>query len=214
MALYDSAWCLATFDRLAGRPDADEIQDADKYVRLAEAQQEVYEDIASIYPYPLYRASGPTALSTSDSKVFTFGTDGEGHAVAPLGHVAVFRNLVDYPDNPLVEGVDFLNEGTQIRIPNNRTESALYWQGIPTPAEISGSQEPTLRPAPARILIVLKAVKNFAEEGNQSPDLATTMERRYASELAKHLTNWRTAFRATGGRSLTGLERAIAHQQL
>lgn len=214
MAQYDSAALLAMFDRLAGRPDADEISDANKYVRLAEAEQQVFEDIAAVYPYVLYRSGGPTTLSTSDNKVFTFSTDGEGHAQAPIGHVAIFRNLEDYPDNPLVEGIDYLNEGTQIRIPNNRTESSLYWHGIPTPAEISASQEPTLRPAPARVLIVLKAVWNFAEEGNQLPDLAATMERRYATELQKHLTVWRSQFRATGGRSLTGLERAIANQQL
>jgi hypothetical protein len=214
MATYDSAWCLAEFDRMAGRPEADEITDVQKYARLALAEKEVMEDLAPIVPGVEYKAAGPTAMSTTDSKVFTFGSDGQGHAMAPIGHVAVFRNLADYPDNPLVEGIDYLNEGTQIRIPNNRTESSLYWLGVPTSTDISASQEPTLRPAPARILIVIKAVKNFAEEGDQLPTLAASMERRYAQQFSKWCLVFRTQHRKDGGRSLSGLERAIARQQL
>jgi len=211
MATWDKQYLLDMFDRLAGRPDADEITDANKYKRLAEAQNEVIADIASIYPYCLYRSGGPTALSTSDNKVYTFGNDGNSeNAQGPLGHVAIFRNLSDYPDNPLIEGVDYLDEGTQIRIPNNRTEqSTLYWTGIPTPQDISASVEPSLRPAPARELIVIKAVKNFAEEGDQMPSLAQTMERRYAREFAKHMLAWRTRFRRGGAIAVTSKERAI-----
>ena len=216
MATWDKAYLLAMFDRLAGRPDADEISDANKYVRLAEAQNEVIQDIAALYPYCLYRSGGPTTLTTSDNKVYTFGNDGNSeNAQGPIGHVAVFRNLEDYPDNPLIEGIDYLNEGTQIRIPNNRTEqSTLYWTGITTPADITASVEPTLRPAPARILIVIKAVKNFAEEGDQLPTLAASMERRYAQEFGKWMLVFRTQFRKGGVLSLDGIERAIARQQV
>jgi hypothetical protein len=213
MATFDSAWCLAEFDRMAGRPDADEITDVQKYARLAQAEKEVMEDLAPIVPMVEYKAAGPTAMSTSDSNVFTFGTDGQGHAQAPGGHVAVFRNLADYPDSPLTEGIDYLNEGTQIRIPNNRTESSLYWFGVPASTDISAAQEPTLRPAGARILIAIKAVKNFAEEGNHDPALADTMDRRYAQQFSKWCLWFRTQHRKDGGISLTGIERAIARQQ-
>lgn len=213
MASWDSADCLAQFNELAGRPSTDEITTATKYARLARAQQYVIEDIAAIYPYCLYRTTGPAALSTSDSKVFTFGSDGQGHAVGPMGFVQVFRSLSDYPDSPLEPGVDYLDEGTQIRIPNNRTEGALYWHGIPTPTDISASQEPALRPAPARRLIVIKAVETFGREGGQRYDLADEMERLYAREFVKHMLVWKTRFASGGALSLSGADAAIAWGQ-
>lgn len=199
MATWDKAYLLAMFDRLAGRPDADEITDANKYVRLAEAQNEVIQDIAAIYPYCLYRAGGPTATTTTDGIVHTFGNDGnDENAQGPIGHVWIGRNTSRYPDPDLVEGQDFINEGTQIRMVNERVEDTLYWNGIATPQDISSSVEPTLRPAPSRILIVITAVKNFAEEGDHDPGLASTMERRYAKEFPKWMLVLRTQFR-TGG---------------
>lgn len=213
MATFDSAWCLSTFDRLAGRPDADEITDAQKYQRLAEAQQEVILDIAAIAPTAMYRTGGPTATTTSGGIVHTFGTDGQGHAIAPLGHVWIGRATDRYPDEDLIEGVDYVNEGTQIRMVNERVENTLYWHGIPTPADITASVEPSLRPAPARILIVIKAVKNFAEEGDQLPSLAQSMETRYAKEFARWMLTWKTQYRRGGGLSLDGIERAIAQNQ-
>jgi hypothetical protein len=209
VATFDSAWCLAEFDRLAGRPDADEITDATKYARLAQAQLEVIHDIAAIAPTSLYRTGGPTATTTSGGVVHTFGTDGNGHAVAPLGYVWIGRSTATYPDADLLEGVDYLNEGTQIRMVNERVESSLYWNGIPTPADIASGTEPSLRPAPARILIVLKAVKNFAEEGNQNPGLADTMANRYAQEFARWMLVLRTQYRNGGGLVVTSKERAI-----
>lgn len=207
MATFDSAWCLAEFDRLAGRPDTDEITDAQKYARLAQAQVEVVGEIAGIYPDALYQA--PTTLTTSDNKTYTFGTDGQGHDVAPYGHVGIYRSLEHIPDNPLVEGVDYLNEGTRIRIPNNRTEQAtLYGRWIPTPTDISASQEPALRPAPARILIVVKAVENFAGEGAHQPALQQTMTGRYAREFTKWMLILRTQFRNGGALGMTTLDRA------
>lgn len=209
MATFDSSWTLSEFNRLAQRPTADEITDAQKYARLAQAQLEVISDIAAIYPYAMYRTGGPTATTTTGGIVHTFGTDGSGHAVAPLGHVWIGRSTATYPDTDLVEGVDYVNEGTQIRMVNERVENTLYWHGIPTPTDISASQEPALRPAQARILIVLKAVKNFAEEGDQNPGLASTMENRYAKEFAKWMLTYKTQFRQGGGIVVSGMDRAI-----
>jgi hypothetical protein len=217
MATWDSADLLSRFNRYAARPSSDEVTDATKYSRLAEAQIEVMADIAAVYPYPLYRSSGPATLSTTDNKVFTFGTDGNGSlAMGPIGHVAIFRNLEDYPDNPLREGIDYLNEGTQIRIPNNRTESSLYWMGIPTPVDIAsgGSAEPAIRPAPARILIVYRAVANFAMEGNRDEALSARMEAKYRAEFAKWMLTWKTQMRKGAGAFLSGLELAIARAQV
>lgn len=212
MASFDSADLLAQFRELADIPTVSEISATSIYARLARAQQDVIEEVASIYPNCMYRTSGPATLTTSDNKVYTFGTDAQGHAVAPMGHVAVFRSLSDYPDNPMREGVEYLDEGTQIRIPNNNTEQAtLYWQGIPTPADISASQEPALRPAPARRLIVIKAVETFAREGGRNYALADDMEALYAKQFAKHMLSWKTRFRQGGALLvLDGIDRAVA----
>lgn len=210
MATWDSADLLAQFNELAGRPSTDSVTTASKYARLSRSQMTVIEDAAAIYPYCMYRSGGPTTLSTSDSKVFTFGTDGNAtHAMGPVGHVAIFRNLADYPDSPLIEGTDYLDEGTQIRIPNNRTEGTLYWTGIPIPADISASVEPALRPAPTRRLIVIKAVETFGREGGQDFALADDMALLYQTEFAKHMLVWRTRFRRGGALGMTTLDRAL-----
>lgn len=210
MASWTSSDLLAQFNELAGRPSSDEITDATKYARLARAQMAVIEDVAGIYPYCMYLSSGPTTLTTSGNKVYTFGNDGQGQAAAPLGYAAIFRNLEDYPDNALIEGVDYLDEGTQIRIPNNRTESStLYYTGIPTPTDIASGQEPALRPAPARRLIVIKAVEHFAREGGRDFALADDMSSLYTREFAKHMLAWRTRYRRGGAVSMTSKELAI-----
>lgn len=210
MAAFDSVDLLSQMRELAGIPTASEITAASLYARLARAQQEVIEDIAAIYPNCLYTTTGPATLTTSDSKVWTFGNDGQTNAQAPMGFVRIFRSLSDYPDNPLEPGIDYLDEGTQIRIPNNRTESGtLYWHGIPTPTDISASQAPALRPAPARRLIVIKAVETFSREGGQRFDMADDMERLYAREFAKHMLVWRTRFVSGGALVMDGIDRAI-----
>lgn len=196
MASYDKADLLSMFNEMAQRPASDEITDATKYARLARAQLHVINEIAARYPDALYGA--PATLTTSDNKVYTFGT-AEGSPIAPLGHVGIYRNLEDIPDYPMIPGVEYLDEGTQIRIPNNRTEaSTLYWRGITTPDDLDASTEPAIRPAPARILIVLKAVMDFAREGNRRPDIAAEMERRWGLEFPIWMLTFKTRFRSGG----------------
>lgn len=212
MASWDSADLLSQFNELAGRPSTDEITTASKYARLARAQQAVIEDIAAIYPTALYRTGGPTATTTSGGVVHTFGTDGQGHAVGPIGHVWIGRSTSRYPDPDLIEGEDFINEGTQIRLVNERVESTLYWNGIPTPTDISASQEPALRPAPSRRLIVLKAVETFGREGGQNYALADDMRNLYGNmpgnpgEFGKWMLIFKTQFRHGGALSVTTLD--------
>ena len=215
MASWDSADLLSQFNELAGRPSTDEITTASKYARLARAQQYVIEDIAAIYPYCLYRSGGPTATTTTGGVVHTFGSDAQTQAVGPLGHVWIGRNAATYPDTDLEEGIDYINEGTQIRMVNQRVESSLYWMGIPTPADISASEQPSIRPAPARRLIVIKAVETFGREGGQRYDLADEMSLLYwgtpgkPGEFAKWMLIFKTQFRSGGALSWTGVERAI-----
>jgi hypothetical protein len=208
MATWDSADLLSQFNELTGRPSTDEITTASKYARLARAQQEVISEIAGIYPQCLYRTGGPTATTTSGGIVHTFGSDGSSHAVAPLGQVWIGRSTSRYPDPDLIEGVDYMNEGTQIRMMNERVEPTLYWMGIATPADITASEQPAIRPAPARRLIVLKAAETFGREGQRDLSLADDMERLYVREFARHMLTFRSQFR-TGGvlGSISGIDR-------
>jgi hypothetical protein len=197
VSTWDSSDLLAQWNRLCQRPTADEITDATKYQILTRGQEAVISEIEAIYPDCLYQA--PAALSTSDNKVFTFGTDSNGYAVAPRGHVGIYPSLASVPDVPWQAGIDYLDEGTQIRIPYNSSYSGtLYWRGIPTPADITASAQPTLRPAPARRMIVLKAAMEFASEGGARADTYSAAEREWDKEFPKWMLNFRTRFRSGG----------------
>lgn len=217
MASYTSADLLALFNDLAGRPaSGDAISDANKYKRLARAQVAVMADFAARLPDHLYShvayGSTPT-LSTTDNQVFTFGTDGNGDASFPIGKANIYTSLSAIPDNPLVAGVDYLWEGTQIRIPNNNTYAGtLYWRGVAPATALDGTTQPTLSPPPARILIVQEAVRSFAVEGNRNAELANQMAAEYGIGLARWCLTLKTAV-FTKGRGLgplTGLRLAEA----
>lgn len=187
MATWDKADCLSKFNSFAQRPSSDEISDATKYQWLSMAQQEVYHELATHVPHVLYGA--PTALTTSDSKTFTFAS-----SITPIGHVEIYPNLQSIPDSPLIEGVDFLWEGGRLRIPNDRTwasSATLYARYVDTPADITASVDPVLTPSPARELIVFKGVQLFAPTVGDDA-LESRMAQRYALALAKWLLVFKT----------------------
>ena len=196
MASFDSAYCLELFGRLASRPSVDEVTDITKYRFLAESQNRVIADIAARAPKVLVGA--PIAMVTADSKVFTFGTDASGFALFPMGNVRIFSTLSAVPDSPLEEGYDYLQEGTQVRIPNNNTYTGtLYWRGISPPADISASVQPSLFPEAARYLIVLDACRAFMQTlDRQDRHDALAME--YGKEMARWLLVWKRQF-SNGG---------------
>ena len=72
------------------RASADAITDANKYARLARAQNVVLEDLAARVPQPQYShvayGSTPT-LTTTDNQVFTFGNDVNSEASFPIGKI-------------------------------------------------------------------------------------------------------------------------------
>lgn len=220
MAAWDSADLLDQFNQLAGRPTTDSgITDDAKYARLARAQRRVITDLAAIAPHVLYptadAASYPT-LSTTDNKRFTFGTDADGNAIEPIGKTQIYTSLSNIPDFPWTPGLDYLDEGKQIRIPNNGSYSGtLYWRGITTPADISATNQPVLFPPSARELIVVDAVRQFSLAGARNPVLAELMAREYDRLWAKWCLAWRTAFKQGGGLvygAVTGLQLALAGQ--
>lgn len=166
----------------------------------------------------------PTALAgwsietvlAPDGQVFTFGFNGNGYPIMPMGKAIIFPSLASWPDFPWVEGMDYISEGTQIRMPNNRTwASPLYWYGVPQPSDISASVQPALFPEGSRELIVFRAVANFANEADNNEKLSAKMEGRYQQAWMRWCTAWKTQFGSGGALgSISGLRIAMMGGQL
>jgi hypothetical protein len=203
---------------LSGRASSgDSISDADKYVRLTDAQLYVINDAAprcpkSFYSHAAY-GSLPTLTSSDGGKIFTFGTDLNGDPLFPIGKVRIFQSLASYPDFPWVEGYDYINEGNQIRIPNNTTYGGtLWWRGIAPPIAISASNQPTITPPNFRLLIVYEAVRRYAlEGGTRNAALYDSMDAEYVKTFKQACLVWKTQF-SNGGAlgSISGLRLGMA----
>lgn len=217
MAYYDAAYLLQLFNRDAGRPATDTITDQSKYDRLTESQDALIEMVSAISPQSLYPkvayGSMPTC-STTDNQVFTFGLDTNGNAITPLGKAGIYPNLASIPDCAWVEGRDYLDEGNQIRIPNNGMYAGtLYWRGITPPPPISASSQPVLLPVSDRKLIVLHAVRQFATEYDRNPGLAAAMGAEFDLRFPRWCLALKTQFKQGGALgSWTGLQLATIGQ--
>lgn len=207
MATFDSPWCLTKFNDLCGRPSADAITDVRKYGWLTEANNELVSAIAAVCPWTLYPTGTIPTLSTADNKIFTFGTDANGSPIAPLGKCGIYTSLSSIPGGPWREGADYLNEGSQIRIPNDGTYSGtLYYRGITQPADLNATSNPTLLPEASRQLIPHIAALNFARSFARNPALAQMMldylgepwKENTKGAFARWCLAWRTAFRSGG----------------
>lgn len=191
---WESTDLLTRFNAFAGRPTTDAITSAQKYQRLSDAQEAVITEISTVAPKPLYGA--PALMTTADGGyTYTFGTDGQGYALFPLGKTRIYPSLNAVPDYAWRPGVDYLDEGVQIRMPNNVPFAGpLYWQGITPPAAITAVVQPVLQPPSSRILIVIKAVESFAEEFLRNAALADQMRARWDREWPKNCTMIRRHF--------------------
>jgi hypothetical protein len=220
VATWDSTYLLGYYKRLTGRTGTDAILDATKYQQLSEAQNEIVADLAAICPnvlYPTVAYGSLPTLTTTDSQVYTFGSDSNSFAKFPMGKGGIFQSLNDIPDSPLVPGVDYMIEGTQVRALNNGTLPAtLYWYGISQPADIDATHQPAINPESARELIGIRAAYNFGTEGNRNPALSAAMAQRYGYPLtaapgrfAFWCLTWKTQFRGGGAVSYTGMQLAL-----
>lgn len=211
MATYDSAYLLDQFNRKAGRPDADQVSTDSKYQRLTESQNRVVALLSGIAPHVLYPTGAIPTMSTVDNQVFTFGTDANGFPIAPMGKTGIYPSLTAIPDYPWQQGYDYLNEGTQIRIPNNGTYAGtLYWRGIVPPGDLTADLQPVLFPEASRELIVLDAVRQFAMEYDRNAALATNMAAEWSAAWPTWCLVWRTQFRGGGALgTYTGLQLAM-----
>lgn len=200
MSAYDSPYLLSMFNRKAGRPSVDAVTDVSKYERLSESQNRVIGLIAGIAPSSLYPKGGYSSLptlTTTDNQVFTFGT--VGSPIFPIGKVGIYPNLGAIPSHPWIEGRDYLAEGNQIRIPDNRTYSGtLYWRGITPPPAITESVDPVLQPEDARELIVIDAVRQFATEHDRNEGLASAMTNEWNVAWPTWCLVFKTQFRSGG----------------
>ncbi len=219
MATYDSAYLLAQVKRLTGRTGTDSITDANWYIRITEAQNQVIADIAAICPHVLYPTAAYASLPTLTitGAIGTFGLDDNSYAKFPMGHGNIFRSLQDIPNSPFV---DYMNEGTQIRALNNGTlPSTLYWYGISQPDDINATDQPAIKPEPARELISLRTAYNFGLEGNRNVNLSQSMAAEYGYPLhstkpgrfAFWMVTMRTQFARGGALTLTGRDLAIGN---
>lgn len=196
---WQSSDLLDRFNRLSGRPTSDSISPTVKYGFLADAEQYVLNRIASIAPKVLYGA--PAAMSTADGGLtWTFGTDGNGYALFPMGKAGIYPSLASIPGGAWLPGIDYLDEGVRIRMPNNSPfVGPLYWYGLTPTQQMSASVQPVLQPPSARILDVIQAVKVFAESAMRNPALADRMDLRFEREFGQTMTMLRTHFRNGGG---------------
>lgn len=194
---WQSSDLLTRFNQMAGRPTTDAITPAEKYVRLADAHDVVLQRIATLCPSVL--ASAPVTMASSDGGyTWTFGTDGNGYATFPLGG-RIYPTLSSIPDYPWIPGRDYLDEGTTVRMPNNVPwTGSLYWYGVTPPQAISATVQPVIQPPPARILVVIEAVRSFAEEYVRNGALADEMSAKWDREWPVQITVIRKHLR--GGR--------------
>jgi len=204
MAGWDSADLLDKFQMYLGRGNAGTMQ-ADElwtttrcYSWLADAQENVYADLAPICPDAFKGA--PVQLTTADSGVtYTFAS-----SAYPFGHVEVYaqesggRTL--YASSYNVRGGDFVIEGATIRAPGNvaRTYASGPWaRYVAMPARISASQEPSIQPEQARELILFKALANAADVSNGTMDNLPWLQR-YADARMRWITVWQTQYKDAG----------------
>ena len=197
---WASSDLLTRFNEWAARPTSnDPITDAQKYRRLSDGQDQIILEVANLSGRILY--SAPVLMTSADGGyVYTYGVDGNGYALFPLaGHI--YPTLSAVPSYPWVPGVDYLDEGTQIRSLNNAPfPVAPYWYGISQPQQLSSSVNPVIQPPQARVLIVIRAVQDYAEEGGRNVELAAIMGARWAREWPVYATQIRKHLR--GRRSL------------
>ena len=144
------------------------MADADWYAFLTEAQVYWYAQFATFVPHVLMGA--PTLMTSADSGVtYTFSS-----SVTPLA-VEVYDKLNGFPLRPGAywdAAADYVWESSKIRMTRSRARtfsSGPYARYITPPTVIDGSTAPTLLPDYTRILLVYRALIDWAERGGMRP---------------------------------------------
>lgn len=203
MALFDSADCAQRVKNRLNRPATDSAftrsaADDVLYEMLTEAQLRVNRLVAIYSPDALWTV--PTALTTSDSgATYTFGVDTDSDAVLARGHFVVYESREHIPQYPLVPNVDYLIEGTRLRIPNGATRTFSDggpWAQYVAPSNvITSSTQPTI-PKEARVCMIEDAAARCAKRLSLDP---SEYEAAFDSEWLEVLAMLRTQAAGKGG---------------
>jgi hypothetical protein len=166
VAFGDAADLLDRAKRLGGVPTTTEFPaDADWYAWITEAHAHWVAVIAAQAPWAMTEA--PILLTSADSgETYTFAG-----SISPLT-----VELYDTKDGRLLapagyhnSGGDYVWEGDKIRFPGGVKKTfsnGPYARYITPPTTVDGSTAPTLKPAYARVLLVVpRAVAFWAERG-------------------------------------------------
>lgn len=197
---WKSADLLSRFQALAAIPTNTVLTPDQQYVFLSDAQQYVLDRIASISPRTLY--GDPVEMLSSDGGLtYGFGNDSVGEPLMPIGKATIYSSLASIPGGSWRPGIDYLDEGVTIRMPNNVPFAGpLFWYGVTPVESLSASIQPIMQPPASRSLIVTWAVKEYAETGGpRNPELADRMEVRFEREFGIHMTMLRKHFSNGGG---------------
>lgn len=200
---YQSADLLVTFNNATGRPaTGDSVTNATKYIYLADAQQQLANDLFAVAPQA-FPSTITTMTSADGGYTWTFGTDNDGYPLFPLA-AAVFQDLASIPSSPWIPGVDYTDEGTTIRMPNNVPwAGTLYCYGCVMPQRMSASVQPVLQHPQALALVPLLAGSRFAEDNLMNAPLSDRLYARYKLMYGHLCTTIRKHLR--GGRAMAPL---------
>lgn len=203
MSLWASSDLLSKCKFLARRPSTDNsVSDAQWYTLLTDAQAKVYDDLFPVVPELRYGAPTLMTASADGGKTYAFGVDAETDALYPFGHAEIYARLSDIPDYPMAPGVDFIPEGTKIRIPQNRTKSFVdgapyYRMALRPDTVISASVQPLLQPKSARMLLVWGSLEMYAMRPGSGAD-PNYFAMKYSKDLDRIITSLRTAYNSQG----------------
>lgn len=172
---------------------------------LKEGQEHWVAIIASTVPEALYGA--PVLLTSADGgKTYTFGNDGNGQPIFPLGHVEIRASRTGRLLIPTAEygNGDFVMEGDRIRIPGNKSKTfggvGPYARFVTMPDTLDATHQPIIKPGPARILIVLRAAITWANQGGLRDP--SPWEREEAEKWGLWLNAYRTQFHLAGAQAV------------
>lgn len=213
--LWSSADLLRRCKQHARRPAVDQsMTDAMWYSNLTEAQAEVYPRLFACHPDLGY--SAPVQMGSLDGgETYLFGYDAAGEDIRPSGHAELYATLESIPDDPMIEGEDFIAEGGLIRMLGNRAVN--YGVGpwarliLAPDIPISATYEPLLYPKPARMMFVWLALAAWAARpgSGASPEY---YEAKYEALFQNTLLDLATSYNRNNGlyqRWWSGLELAF-----
>jgi hypothetical protein len=136
-----------------------------------------------------------TLTFTPDPNVFTFGADGDGNAILPIGTVEVYGSLAGIPGGALKPGVDFLIEGTRLRGLNNQPWAGPgpYVRYIVPPTKISATVAPTLQPVQMRECCIYDAATTYYRI-TKDADMVAASAQQFEEAYLQHLLALRVQF--------------------